>query len=539
MGNPLATSVKGLMAAGRAIATTSHNIANANTDGYSRQRVLNATTEPTRDGSGFIGTGVTTSSIERIHNEVTEKQLQSSTAELARLTTYNKLASQLDSLLNEESSGINKAQIDFFSTLENSANYPQGMGQKEVVYSAAAHLVGQFTSLDHQISDVENGIHRAIDAALVEVNQITGAIHEVNSQIRSALVFSQGKPPNDLLDQRDQLIQELSGYASVATFAQTDGTLTVTLGSGVPLVTSAEQYNLTSVMANNGLDSLEIRIDGPAGTIPLNNHISGGELGGMIEALGELLAPMRGELGRMVTSLTTAFNQAYETSTLQPGEGLFSIADMPAFSNSANTGAGVVSAAIVDATQLSTSDYEVAYDGSEYTVRRLSDNAEVSGPGNVIMDGVQFSVAGAAVAGDRFLVRPVYGAASGFAMEVSSADEIALTRTDGSGVVSPVGKEIAEMQTTDLLGVNSSLAEQIAAVTVRVGSSAHTSELQLQSMEHVWQQTRDRHDSVSGVNLDEEAANLVRFQQAYEASARVISVAGSLFDTLIGTLNRM
>ncbi|OED37936.1 flagellar hook-associated protein FlgK [Chromatiales bacterium (ex Bugula neritina AB1)] len=539
MANPLSTSVKGLMAAGRAIATTSHNIANANTEGYSRQRVLNATSQPSKVGAGYIGTGVTTTRIERIHNEFVEKQLQNSTTELARLSTYNNLASQLDSLVHEDSSGINKAQIEFFNTLENSANYPQGMGQEEVVFSAANHLVGQFKALDRQLEEIEDGVHRSIDAALVEVNQITGAIHDINNQVRQALVFAQGEPPNDLLDQRDQLLQRLSGFTSVSTYEKNDGSIDVAIGGGIPLVSSSEHYSLTAVSNGNSRDAYEIRIDGVVGSIPLNNQINGGKLGGMIEALSEMITPVRGEIGRMATSLSSSFNQMYETSTLLPGSALFSVPQIVPLSDADNTGTGVVSAVVVDSSALTTSDYELKFDGIEYTVRRLSDNVEISGPGSLVMDGVQFTDAGGSAAGDRYIIRPTKGAASGFSVAVNKPADIVLTRTEVSGVVATVGQELSAIQNENLLGVNSSLAEQIAAVTVRVGSSAHTSDLQLTSMQQVWQQTRDRHDSTSAVNLDEEAANLVRFQQAYEASARVISVAGSLFDTLIGTLNRI
>ncbi len=539
MANALSTSVRGLMAAGRAIATTSHNIANANTEGYSRQRVMTETSTPQKTGAGFIGTGVVVGGIDRIHNQIVEKQLQTNTTELNRLSVFNELADQVDSIMAEDTSGINSAQIEFFNALENSSNYPEGMGQQEVVLAAGRHLTNAFTSLDAQFDRIQGGINQSLSTAALEVNGISSAIVEVNAEIASALAYSQGDPPNDLLDYRDQLVHQLASFTNVSTIDRDDGGINITIGNGIPLVAGDQLFELTTVPAENrpGNRSIGIIIDGRE--MDLDSQLRGGSLGGANEFVDEMLDPMRAELGRMATSLTSLFNDVYRTLSDQPTAEFFTVATIPAFGSASNSGSGVAAAEVIDATAMTISDYALGFDGTEYTLTRLSDNTELTGPGDLIMDGIRFSVSPGAVAGDRFVIRPAVGVASQFELAISEPGDVVLAQTDAAGGVTAIGHELAEIQSTDLFGANTTFAEQYAAVSVRVGSAASLAELQLNSMQQVWQQTQDRHDSVSAVNLDEEAANLVKYQQAYEASARVISVAGGLFDTLIGTLNRI
>lgn len=539
MANALSTSVRGLMAAGRAIATTSHNIANANTEGYSRQRVMTGTSTPQQMGAGYVGTGVVVNGIERIHNQIVEKQLQTNSTELSRLSAFNELASQVDSMMAEDTAGINKAQIEFFNALENSSNYPEGMGQQEVVLGAARHLTQAFTSLDAQFDRIQSGINHSLATSALEVNGITGAIVDVNKEISSALAHSQGDPPNDLLDHRDQLVQHLAAFANVETVDRDDGGINVTIGNGLPLVAGNQQFELTTVPTEGSPGNVSIGIVMDGREIDLDGQLRGGSLGGQREFIAELLDPMRAELGRMSSSLSTLFNDAYRSLSNQPTANFFSVATIPAFGGSDNTGTSMASADIVDSTAMTLSDYELTFDGSEYKLTRLDDNTELTGPGDLIMDGIRFSVSPGSVAGDRFLVRPAVGAASEFGLAITDPKTMVLAQTDAAGGVTAIGHELAQIQGADLFGDNTTLAEQYAAISVQVGSRANLSELQLSSMQQVWQQTQDRHDSVAGVNLDEEAANLVKYQQAYEASARVISIAGGLFDTLIGTLNRI
>jgi len=440
--------------------------------------------------------------------------------------------------MSEDTSGVNAAQIEFFNALQNSANYSDGLGQKEIVFSAAKLLVNRIKTLDRNLDDIKSAINQKTLFAVKEVNDLSSSLIEINNKIGAAVVSGRGTPPNDLMDHRDQVLNQLSEFFNIRTVETEDGGMDVFVGNGIPIVAGRQNFELEVTPDSDGSGNYSLGIRVGDDLLAFGNEITGGSIGGQIEFLNETLDPIRAELGRMTTSLATTFNDQYQLLTDQSITTFFQIGEIQSYANSANTGSASITVERIDPAQSTTSDYRMAFDGSEYTLTRLFDNVQISGANDLVMDGLRFSASGAAAAGDEFLLRPAVGAASDLNLSMSSASDLQLSVTDPDGVVRTIGDQLSLLQQQDLLGPNTSVAEVIASVSVQAGSTARTSALQMQSMEQVWELTRQQHDSISTVNLDEEAANLMKYQQAYEASARVIAVSGTLFDTLIGTLNR-
>ncbi len=545
MANSLLNSLSGLMAAERAIATTSHNIANANTDGYSRQSVTNVTRLAEQHSSGFNGAGVRVASIQRVHDGLQEEQLQSVTSEYHRVNSLNSFSNRINTLFVEENSGLNTAQIEFFYALENASNNPHDQASAEHVISSAENLVSRFNFVDAQLSSIQSELNFNIQSDISAINELSANIHALNQQIGTVTSGNSANPPNDLLDQRDSLLQELSRYVNIKALPRNGMGIDVAMANGVPLVTIAGASTLAATANPSVPDSWTFSIDAGSG-IQRVREPTGGSLGGRLEFGTDMLKQTRSELGQLAATLAFAVNDAYEeidpanANTPLARAEFFTEALSAPVSNSGNQGDAVVSLELLDPAATTTSGYSMIADGGGFTLTRLSDNVQVTGGATLTMDGISFSVNGNAVAGDTFMIAPFVGAAG--EISVKNIDSSNLGAMVGSSTQQylPVSQTMADVRHADIFNNNlSTLGEQYATMVARVGASARTAEVQLQSMDSILEETLKSHDQLSGVSLDEEAANLIKYQQAYEASARVMVASGSMFDTLIAALNRV
>jgi flagellar hook-associated protein 1 FlgK len=543
MASPLSNGVSGLLAAQRAIATSSHNVANANTPGFTRQQVINATRNPDRANGLTMGTGVTTESIQRIHSEFTESRLRSSATELNRIDTINGLNARMDNLFADASSGLNTAQANFYNAIADASVDPSSPVARKAVLAAADEISRRFSFFDSQFSSMQQELNQKVEASVSRINQLATSIAELNQTISSAGNTSAGSP-NDLLDKRDQLLAELAEQTSIATTRTGNYGLNVTTGTGITLVSNGEATALVTTASNEVPGDLVAAIATDSGVTPINDQLSGGILGGINDFRRETLTTTRNEVGLLASVFAINLNeqhaQGFDAEGLAGGN-LFNIGAISTHASSSNTSSATARADVTDVSQLQASDYQMRFDGVEYTLTRLTDNQQISGGNNLIMDGIAFSVDGTANAGDSFLFRPTANSAGSFSTAISNIDRLAFAETTTAGV-GDVGnaRALADLQAGQLFdNRQTTFAQKLAGLVTTVGGTAEASSLQLDSMQQVWQFEQDQHDSLSGVNLDEEAVNLVKYQQAYEASAQVITVASRLFDTLIGTLGRL
>ncbi|MEM7256669.1 MAG: flagellar hook-associated protein FlgK, partial [Pseudomonadota bacterium] len=311
MGNALLTGLSGLLAAERAIATTSHNIANANTEGYSRQSVTQVTRLADQSGSIFDGTGVRTLSIQRVHDSYLEAQLQSVTSEHSRVDTLSQLSNRINSLFIEDNSGLNSAQMDFFNALEDAANNPHAQAPAEHVIAAADELVSRFNFVDGQLASLQSQVNFDIQNDLTQINDLSANIHEINKQI--AMVSSantQANPPSDLMDQRDALLQQLATYVNVTTLPRDGYGIDVAMDNGVPLVTLAGPSTLQSITSPSDPDKLSFIISTNNGD-RLVSEPTGGSLGAMLEFGRDALDDTRAKLGQLAAVMAYSVNDMY------------------------------------------------------------------------------------------------------------------------------------------------------------------------------------------------------------------------------------
>jgi flagellar hook-associated protein 1 len=550
MSGILGTAMSGLMAFQRSLDTTSHNIANVNTEGYSRQRVDLSARMPQFTGGGYIGQGVDVVTVTRSYDQFITNQLTASTSAFAETNTYSTLAAQVDNIVSSEASGLSTALKSFFNSANGVANDPTSLAARQVMASEAGSISQQFNRLSSQFESLRNEANSHMQGTIDDINSLAASIADLNGKIVTKMSHASGsQPPNDLLDQRDALITKIAEKISVSTIPQQDGSISVVLGKGQSLVLGASAAKLS--MAGSAADPShkEILLGGQ----DIGKDITGGELSGAIKFRDQVLDPAQQQLGLVAAGFTLQFNALHTTGfdlNGVAGTNMFSMGtpalNVPVVADPSNVGSITATYDPLTIGQLTPSDYELRYDGATFSLKRLSDNTVTTYPGSppTTITGPGFSIStGASVAAnDSFLIRPTFNAAQNMATLISDPAKIAAAGTTGGPGLPVLGDNTIalglanlEKQAT-LLGGKTTLNGAYGQLVAKVGTLTHTAKISSSAQEALLNHAKQSRESLAGVNLDEEAANLIKFQQSYQAAAQVISVANSLFDTLIGAM---
>lgn len=410
-----------LAAAQAAQATTGHNIANASTAGYNRQIVEQATAGGINYGYGFVGQGTEVANIKRVYNDFLYKQVLSSQTTANSLDSYSNQISQINNMVADPSAGLSPALQTFFTSLQNLASTPNNEGARQSVLSSGQTMAARFASLNDQMEQSRKNVNAEITSSVDTINAYGNQIQALNLAIQKAS-GSSGVVPNDLLDQRDQAVLELNKIVKVTTVPQDNGSLSVFIGTGQPLVLGDTVSKMVATKATNDPSRLEIsyQTNGKNVLIP-DSAFAGGSLGGTLQYRTETLDLAQNTLGRVAIALGSAFNEQHKLGQDQdgkPGTDFFVIGKPTIYSDSRNADGSLLKATITDPSQLSTSDYKLAYDGSKYTFTRLADgqktmvDSTLGGGFPVTVDGVTYE-APTMSAGDSFMIKPtVTGSAS-------------------------------------------------------------------------------------------------------------------------------
>jgi len=556
MANTLGIGTTALSALQRAISTTGQNIANVNTDGYSRQSVT-FSARPAQDvGAGYLGSGVQVTSIDRAYSQFMANDVQQRTASSGYYSLYANAAERVDSMLGDPSTSITQAMDSFFASAEAVANSPTSLPERQVMLSNAETLVQRFDYIVGRVDDVTKEMNSQIAGAVSEINQLAGGIATLNDEISKVSGRSSGLP-NDLLDQRDALIVQLSSLVDTKTLAQDDGSLNVFIGRGQPLVTgSVAETMATQTDPDLGSTSIVTLSAFVAGSSDVSDFLTGGKLGAALTVTDEVVNPTRRELNLLAVGFAETVNAIQEggddlqgvngTALFTETEGVVKTA--PSVDDStANSGNAAVTFTVTDAKLLTGDSYRVDYTATGVNLRNLTTDAVTTlGASPATVDGVQITytaqvATGGAGAnqGDAFIVDPVFQASRFFEVKIDDPAKIAAASNGGAAGNNSNMLAMIELRDQSLLKgstatygeVYNNLLSDVAVRTQRAQSSAETETALLSS-------ALDRQSSLQGVNLDEEAANLVRYQQAYQAAAQIVAVANEVFDTLLRATSR-
>ncbi|KVG78893.1 flagellar biosynthesis protein FlgK [Burkholderia ubonensis] len=654
--------ISGLNAAIWGLTTTSNNIANAATPGYTIERPVYAEASGQYTGSGYLPQGVNTVTVQRQYSQYLSDQLNSAQTQGGALSTWNTLVAQLNNYVGSPTAGISTAITNYFTGLQNVANKAADTSVRQTAMSNAQVLADQLKAAGAQYDALRQSVNTQLSATVAQINTYTTQIAQLNQQIATA--GSQGQPPNQLMDQRDQAVSNLSSLAGIQVVRNDQG-YSVFMAGGQPLVVADKSYTLAAVTSSSDPSELSVVSQGIAGANPPGPNqalpdasLSGGTLGGLLAFRRQTLDPAQAQLGAIATSFAAQVNAQNALGvdlSGNPGGNLFSTGSPTVYANQANTGGATLNVSFANPSQPTTSDYSLSYQGANKYA--LTDRATGTVVGTatsatmpISIGGLNFSVSGTMNAGDSFTVLPTRGALGGFSLATANGSAIAAASpvaVSASGTNTGTGKitqgavtagyqipaggttltydattntlsgfpagttvtiagtppttvPIAGPTTTvpynpatgatmtmtgaaagaingvtiTLSGTPSTgdtfkigpysggtsdgsnalaLAQLVTAKTLGGGTTTLTgayanyvngigntaSQLKSSSAAQtalVGQITKAQQE-VSGVNQNEEAANLMQYQQLYQANAKVIQTASTLFQTVLGLFN--
>ncbi len=305
----------GLKAAKAGISTAGHNIANASTEGFSRQRVLTEASEPSSGayGKNFFGTGVAVARVERVNDEFVEKQIRNANRDMAQFQEKDLALNQIEEVFNEMGGdGLNRVIAKFFNDFRKLSEEPASNSLKTAVLGTGRSLTTEFHRIEKQISGVRGYLDSRIEVCVGEVNTLARDLADLNARIRVQEVT--GGQPNELLDQRDSTIKKLSAYMELNAFKDNKGSVSLDIRGVGPLVVGERAEKLDAVRSS--ADS-EGKSDGTldivhAGALNGITHlVKGGKLGALLETRDQLISSVLGRLDELAFGFSEAVNEVH------------------------------------------------------------------------------------------------------------------------------------------------------------------------------------------------------------------------------------
>ena len=554
MADILSIAQSGLHAAQAGINTTGQNIANVSTPGYSRQVVEQQPSPSVQYGLTSVGQGTNVTGINRIYSEFLAVQANTARTTSSNLATQSAEMQPINNLLTDSSSGLSTAVLDFFNKLQNLSSKPSDTASRQTVISASQNLVARFNDAQKQLTNVNSSLNIQIKDSVTKINEAASQIASLNQQIAVSQTSRGGSNVNGLLDQRDQVVANLSKQIKL-TVNEQDGNYNVMIGNGVPLVLAFNTYKLEAVASKNDPTRLNVSYTPVGGgEVDISDVLLGGSLGGIFDFRKNILNPTQNTIGQIILSITTDINTVNKDGLKPNGQQGSDIFTQPASLASpykTNTGTGGISIAITNTNLLTNSDYilEKTGAGDSYKLTRVSDGVDVysnSALATITNAGFSLSVySGAVSSGDQFLLRPTYSGASVYSVNATISDlaTAAAGATQASPAVSPAPGDnsnvLAMLSKQTALVMNGGLStyqDTLGGLISTVGNKS--AELKATSAyAEQWQQSSSiAMENYSGINLEEEAANLLRYQQAYQASGTVLQMARQMFDSILGIM---
>ncbi|MBT5228711.1 MAG: flagellar hook-associated protein FlgK [Methylococcales bacterium] len=643
----LGSAVTGLNANQAALQTATHNIANVNTEGYSRQRVEFTNQLPERFGNDFLGNGVQVGSVSRVFDSLVIQQLQTASSTFAQAETLLDNAREVDNILANPGTGVSGGLDDFFSALNTVSDDPANFGARESLLSESETLTSRLNTLNTHFDSLRTFVTNETKTFVAEVNQLTQNIADVNEAISS---FPADARPSDLLDQRDQLVNKLAEQVQVSTIEQSDGALNVFIGNGQGVVVGNQNSALTAVVDPEDPRKLDITLAAGGAVATITDALVGGKIGGLNDFQNTVLDVAQNTIGQIAVGAAVQLNIQHRLGQDLNGNlggDFFTEPTIFAGGNTNNTGGLAVSGTFGNTSNLTTSDYRLlATSATTFTLTRLDDNTVtnintggVSPFTSTETDGFTLTLDStvAAATGDSFLIQPTRQAAGQINVALTTSAQIATalpiraqTATNANGLGTNIGDGainsvsvtsvanlpltgapvngnvtmtfssatntltlvpdpagdgplaydpatengksftilggltfainntpangdsfvlsdntngvsdngnsllLAQFQTRQTLnGGTSSFNTTDSQLVTTVGTVTRSASINEEATEALFFQAKQRREEISGVNLDEEAANLIQFQKAFQANAQVISITSQLFDTLL------
>ncbi|MBN4763611.1 flagellar hook-associated protein FlgK [Enterobacter hormaechei] len=543
MSSLINSAMSGLSAAQSALNTVSNNISSYNVAGYTRQTTILGAFNSTLTGGGWVGNGVYVSGVQREYDAFITNQLRAAQNQSSGLTTRYQQMSKIDDVLSDTTNSLSANLQDFFKSLQTLVSNAEDPAARQTVLGKADGLVNQFKTNDQYLRDQDAQVNTAISTSVDQINNYAKQIANLNDQISRLTGVGAGASPNELLDQRDQLVSELNKIVGVDVTVQDSGTYNISIANGYTLVQGSNASQLAAVKSSADPARTTLAyVDATVGNVEISEkQITTGSLGGLLTFRSQDLDQARNTLNQMALAFADAMNTQHQAGFDANGDAggkLFDFGSPAVLSNGKNTGSASVTATMTDSTKVQATNYKVEYNGTDWTITRLSDNTSFTAKpdtgGNLSFDGLNVKISGSANNKDSFIVKPVNDVIVNMDVAISDESKLAMASAKGSGESDNTnGQKLLDLQSAKLVGGNKTFNDAYAALVSTVGSTTASLKTSSETKVNVVTQLTKQQQSISGVNLDEEYGNLQRYQQYYLANAQVLQTASTLFDALI------
>ncbi|WP_024549472.1 flagellar hook-associated protein FlgK [Siccibacter turicensis] len=548
MSSLINSAMSGLGAAQNALNTVSNNISNYNVAGYTRQTTVLGQTNSTLSSGGWVGNGVYVSGVQREYDTFVTNQLRAAENQGSGLTSRYQQMSKINDMLSGTTNNISTTMQDFFKSMQTLVSNAEDPAARQTLLGKADGVVSQLKVVDNYLREQGTQINTAITASVEQINNYSTQIANLNNQITRMTAMGSGQTPNDLLDQRDQLINQLNRVVGVDVSIQDGGTVNLTMANGYTLVQGTTANQLAAVPSNGDPSRMAVAyVDKIAGNIEIPEKlITTGSLGGLMTFRAQDLDQARNSLGQLAVSFADSFNKQHQLgfdAEGNAGQKFFNFGGSTTLANARNTGTAALTTSMTDSGAMKATDYKLAFNGTDWTVTRLSDNTTATatvtddGAGNITgleFDGLKVDITGAAASKDSFVIKPYDGAIIEMDVNVHEEKDIAMAADPTAGESdNRNGQALLDLQNRKTVGGNKTFNDAYAAMVSTVGNTTNTLKTSSTTQGNVVTQLTNQQQSVSGVNLDEEYGNLQRYQQYYLANAQVLQTASALFDAIL------
>ncbi|MEA3435313.1 MAG: flagellar hook-associated protein FlgK [Thermodesulfobacteriota bacterium] len=442
-----------LLAHQKAISITGHNIANVNTPGYSRQRVNLANLGLT-SASGQMGAGVRASDIQRIYDQFLGSQINTESYNLGKWEAQKSSLERVEIIFDETTGfGLNQAMGDFWNAWQDLVNNPEGHTERQVLVAKSEIMAEIFNKISSDLNQQQNDIDSSIEGAVNEINTIAGQISDLNIKISD--IEKSGQSANDLRDERDLLLKELSSMIDINSFEGNDGQVTVLVGNGRPLVQPPYSLSLSTVTNASGHEDV-VWVDRDGNSVDITNDISGGKLKGWLEVRDVKIEDYKTRLDDLASSIITEVNNLHTAGF----------------------------------------DLNGAAGGAFFTGTSASDIAVDT---NIVNDVNMIAASGTGAPGDN-------------------SNAIAIANLQNSLLMS---------------GGTATCDDFYNSLVSDVGIDVQSAQMNYDHQTAMASSLDNYRESISGVSIDEEMVNLVKFQHAYDAAAKLISAVDEMMNTVM------
>lgn len=457
---------KGLQAQQRALDVTSHNVANANTQGYTRQDVILETSPPIKVLEGYVGTGVDVAEFRRMRDQFIDIQIRTENKALGEWEVKSNILGKLEVIINEPSdSSLRNVLDDYWESWQKLSKNPESVAVRATVMQSGLTLAESFNHLDRQFTDLQEDINRGISIKVDEINSLARQLRDLNVQVVKA--ESSGNKANDLRDKRDLLLEQLAKVVDVGVVEDQLGAVNVTIG-GRSLVARGYINEIKfTYNENNPLEakmewfnSLTQEVQGDVG-------IASGELKGYLHMRDVVVTNIQGKISDMAKSVAEQVNNLHHQG--------YGLDDNPGI------------------------DFFVKSDAGKPF---MAGNIEVN---QLLVDDVNLLAAGK--------TQPVLAGDGENALDIAQlSDKLVMN------------------------GGKATLGDFYRSTVAQLGVDALEAERMMVNQSLLTDQLINKRAEVSGVSLDEEMTNMIKFQHAYSASARVINIMDEMLDLIVNRL---